>query len=170
MTGPIRASSAGYAPEVAPPAAMPAAPPASPAPVEAEAPPPAPPVTDRQALRTCLIVDDSRVVRKVSRRIVEGLGYAVTEAENGEEALARCRAAMPALILLDWDMPVMTGIEFLTAVRALDGGDRPKAMFCTSHAAPHDIHQGFAAGADEYVTKPFDEPKLRAKLERIGAI
>ena len=122
-----------------------------------------------QGQRTCLIVDDSRVVRKVSRRIVESLGYTAIEAENGEEALNRCRAAMPDLILLDWDMPVMTGIEFIAAVRALPGGEAPKAMFCTSHAEPLDIAKGISAGANEYVVKPFDEPTLRAKLERIGA-
>ena len=118
----------------------------------------------------CLLVEDSRVIRKVAHRIVSGLGYQVIEAENGEEALARCKAAMPDLILLDWDMPVMTGIEFIAAVRALPGGTAPKAMFCTSHAETLDIAKGIAAGADEYVVKPFDEPTLRTKLERIGAI
>ena len=155
----MRASLAGLAPESA----------IAPAPVVAPQPE-APPLAPPQAARTCLIVDDSRVVRKVSRRIVESLGYAAIEAENGEEALLRCRAAMPDLILLDWDMPVMTGIEFIARVRQLDGGDRPKAMFCTSHSEPLDIHKGLSAGADEYVVKPFDEPTLKAKLERIGAI
>ena len=165
----MRPSLAGFAPE---PAVAPA-PVAAPEPVAPEVVAPSleiPPAPAPQRARTCLIVDDSRVVRKVSRRIVEALGYAVIEAENGEEALRRCRAAMPDLILLDWDMPVMTGIEFIAAVRALPGGTAPKAMFCTSHAEPLDIHKGIAAGADEYVVKPFDEPALKAKLERIGAI
>jgi two-component system chemotaxis response regulator CheY len=119
--------------------------------------------------RQCLIVDDSRVVRKVSRRIVEDLGYVVIEAENGQEALARCQASMPDLILLDWDMPVMTGIEFITALRAIEGQFRAKAVFCTSKNDTMDIARGIGAGADEYVIKPFDEMSLRAKLERIGA-
>lgn len=119
--------------------------------------------------RQCLIVDDSRVVRKISRRIVEDLGYVVIEAENGQEALARCKAAMPDLILLDWDMPVMTGIEFITALRAMESPFRAKAVFCTSKNDTMDIARGIGAGADEYVIKPFDETALRTKLERIGA-
>lgn len=119
--------------------------------------------------RQCLIVDDSRVVRKVSRRIVEDLGYTVIEAENGEEALARCKASMPDLILLDWDMPVMTGLEFIQAMRALPGNAWPKTVFCTARRESLDIHAGIGAGADEYVSKPFDEATLTAKLQRIGA-
>jgi two-component system chemotaxis response regulator CheY len=107
------------------------------------------PAAAPQAQRQCLIVDDSRVVRKVSRRIVESLGYQVTEAENGEEALARCKAAMPDLVLLDWDMPVMTGIDFITKLRAFSGPHRPKAVFCTSKNDTLDIHKGIDAGANE---------------------
>lgn len=134
-----------------------------PEPVAASAPAP------RAGPRTCLIVDDSRVVRKVSRQIVESLGYQVTEAENGEEALARCKQALPDLVLLDWDMPVMTGIEFITALRAVPGNERTKAMFCTSKGGAHDIHRGISAGADEFVVKPFDAPTMLAKLRAIGA-
>lgn len=119
--------------------------------------------------RTCLIVDDSRVVRRVSRQIVEKLGYQVIEAENGQEALARCKTAMPDLILLDWDMPVMTGIEFIAALRAIPTDAPPKAVFCTSKSDSHDIARGIGAGADEYVFKPFTEDSLLAKLNKIGA-
>jgi two-component system chemotaxis response regulator CheY len=119
--------------------------------------------------RRCLLVDDSRVVRKVANRIISSLGYVVTEAENGEEALARCKAAMPDLILLDWEMPVMTGVQFVAALRQIGGGMTPKVVFCTSKSDAPDIHKGIDAGADEYVTKPFDEQTLLAKLQRIGA-
>ena len=128
------------------------------------------PAPEAPRQRHCLIVDDSRVVRKVSRRIVEALGYVVTEAENGQEALGRCQLSMPDLVLLDWDMPIMTGIEFIASFRAIRGNERAKAVFCTSKSGAHDIHRGIAAGADEYVTKPFDEATLRAKLQAIGAI
>lgn len=139
-----------------------------PAPIQQAPAMPAPAPTARS--RQCLIVDDSRVVRKVSRAIVESVGYQVIEAENGEEALARCRAAMPDLVLLDWDMPVMTGIEFITELRKIDCPVPPKAVFCTSKSGVHDIHRGIGAGADEYVTKPFDRESLLAKLANIGAI
>lgn len=109
------------------------------------------------------------MIRKVAHRIVSGLGYQVIEAENGEEAVARCKAAMPDLILLDWEMPVMSGVEFVAALRRMQGGAAPKVVFCTSKAETTDIYQGIGAGADEYVTKPFDERTLLGKLRRIGA-
>lgn len=109
------------------------------------------------------------MIRKVSRSIVESIGYQVNEVENGEEALGRCKAAMPDLILLDWNMPVMSGLEFVAALRGLDGGEAPRVVFCTSNADQFNIHKGFEAGADEYVVKPFNAPTLLAKLQRIGA-
>lgn len=143
-------------------------------PPQAVAAPVAPePVATPQAppqVRQCLIVDDSRVVRKVSRAIVEKLGYQVIEAENGEEALARCKLAMPDLVLVDWDMPVMTGIDFVTTLRATPGNERTQVVFCTSKSGAHDIHRGIGAGANEYVTKPFNEVSLTAKLQAIGAV
>ncbi len=125
--------------------------------------------TARDAARSCLIVDDSRVMRRVSRQVVESLGLSVTEAENGSEALARCAAAMPDLILLDWNMPVMSGIEFIAELRAKPGGDRPMVVFCTTENDPAIIGKGVAAGADGFVTKPFDPATLQAKLQRLGA-
>lgn len=118
--------------------------------------------------RTCLVVDDSRMIRKVARRIVEARGFTVVEAENGEEALAQCRKFMPHLVLTDWDMPVMTGLDFVQNFRALPGSADTKVIFCTSKSSAHDIHAGIAAGADEYVVKPFDELGLRRKLESLG--
>ncbi len=108
-------------------------------------------------------------MRSVSRRVVESLGFAVTEAENGREALARCERAMPDLILLDWNMPVMSGIDFIAALRGQPGGDTPKVVFCTTEHEPATVGRGIAAGADGFVTKPFDDRTLQAKLQRIGA-
>jgi two-component system chemotaxis response regulator CheY len=65
----------------------------------------------------CLVVDDSRVVRKVARRILEAHGFIVAEAADGQQALEACRAQMPDCVLLDWNMPVMNGIVFLAAAR-----------------------------------------------------
>ena len=117
----------------------------------------------------CLLVDDSRMIRKVARRIVSDVGYHVEEAENGKEALEKCKRTMPDLILLDWDMPVMTGLEFLAALREESGSKRPKVVFCTAKSDSFDIHQAINYGADEYVTKPFDEVSLMTKLTKIGA-
>ena len=64
-------------------------------------------------MKTCLVVDDSRVIRKVARRVLEDIGFYIAEASDGLEALAWCRTEMPDAVLLDWNMPVMSGIEFL---------------------------------------------------------
>ena len=123
----------------------------------------------RQVRRTCLIVDDSRVVRGLSRRAVESVGFEVSEAENGKEGLARCARSLPDLILLDWNMPVMTGLEFISHLRASAGGQAPRVLFCTTETDPLIIGKGMSAGADGFVAKPFDDATLLAKLERIGA-
>jgi two-component system chemotaxis response regulator CheY len=125
--------------------------------------------TEVVGTRQSLIVDDSRMIRKVARGILENLGYGVAEAENGEEALAKCKHAMPDLILLDWNMPVMSGVEFVSALRGLQADRKPKVVFCTSNADADHIRKGIEAGADEYVIKPFDHQTLQAKLQRIGA-
>nr|WP_271439354.1 response regulator [Pontixanthobacter luteolus] len=122
-----------------------------------------------ETARHCLLVDDSRMIRKIARQIIEARGYAVAEAENGEEALAKCGASMPDLIMLDWDMPIMTGIEFLAKLRAVESAKQPKVVFCTTHSSAMDIHKAIDVGADEFVTKPFTEESLLAKLRNIGA-
>jgi two-component system chemotaxis response regulator CheY len=109
------------------------------------------------------------VIRKVSRHIVESFAFEVTEAENGQDALAKCEDAMPDLILLDWNMPVMNGIEFIAALRRIEGGAQPKVVFCTTENDVAHIREAIEAGADEYVMKPFDHDTLQMKLQLIGA-
>ena len=120
------------------------------------------------AAKTCLIVDDSRVIRKVSSKIAISLGYVPIEAENGEEALARCKKSRPDLVLTDWNMPEMDGITFVTKLRSIPTPKEPVVVFCTSNGEAKDIHDGIAAGADDYIVKPFDEAALKAKLEKLG--
>jgi two-component system chemotaxis response regulator CheY len=122
------------------------------------------------APKTCLIVEDSRVIRKISRHIVESLGMIVGEAENGQHALESCDHTMPDVILLDWNMPVMDGIEFLRALRARPDGAAPKVVFCTTEYDAAHIREAIASGADEYVMKPFDHETLQLKLQLIGVI
>lgn len=118
--------------------------------------------------KVCLIVDDSRVIRKVSTKIVTALGYKAMEAQDGMEALARCKRAMPDIVITDWDMPEMDGLEFVTQLRAIPTPKPPLVMFCTSKSKAADVHAGIKAGADDYIVKPFDEAALKAKLERLG--
>lgn len=118
--------------------------------------------------KTCLVVDDSKVIRKVARHILEALDFAVTEAADGREALDACIAATPDVVLLDWNMPVMSGMEFLRALHASSIMPKPKVIFCTTENGIAHIRAAIEAGADEYVMKPFDRDTLVSKLQLVG--
>jgi two-component system chemotaxis response regulator CheY len=118
----------------------------------------------------CLVVDDSRVVRKAARRLLEGFGFAVREAGDGQEALEACRSALPDFVLLDWNMPVMDGLAFLRAAREEHGMERPVVMLCTTENTQERILQALEAGAQEYVMKPFDAEILGGKLAQLGLL
>ena len=120
--------------------------------------------------RTCLVVDDSRFVRKVARRILEESGFSVDEAEDGEQALLSVRGKMPDCVLLDWNMPNMNGIDCLKAIRAEFGPDQPPVVFCTTESEMSSIEQAIEHGAQEYIMKPFDEGILLGKLSQIGLL
>ena len=117
-----------------------------------------------------MVVDDSRVVRKIARRMLEANGFIVTEAADGSLALDACRQAMPDSVLLDWNMPVMNGLEFLKALRAEFGPDKPLVMFCTTENDISFIEQAITHGAQEFIMKPFDEEILIGKFSQMGLI
>ncbi len=121
-------------------------------------------------MRTCLVVDDSGVVRKIGRRIMEELGFQVIEAENGEKAFEACQRAWPDAVLLDWNMPVMDGYEFLLKLRQMPGGDQPKVVFCTTENDIDHISRALNAGANEYIMKPFDKAIVATKFQEVGLI
>ncbi len=121
-------------------------------------------------MKTCLIVDDSRVVRKVARKILEDLGFVCSEAEDGQQAVEACKTKMPIAILLDWNMPVKTGIEFLRELRQMQGGDGPKVIFCTTENDLSFIQQALSSGANEYIMKPFDSEIVQSKFAQIGLL
>ena len=121
-------------------------------------------------MKTCLVVDDSSVIRKVARRILEGLEFTIVEAEDGQQALDCCRREMPDGVLLDWNMPVMDGYDFLKAMRRMPGGDRPKVVFCTTENDVVHIARALHAGANEYIMKPFDKEIVEAKFQEVGLI
>ena len=116
-------------------------------------------------MKSCLIVDDSSVVRKVARRILEDMDYIVEEAEDGQDAFDKCRQEMPDAILLDWNMPIMSGLEFLKLLRAYVGGDKPHIVYCTVENDIGAIAMALKAGASDYMMKPFDRSILEAKFE-----
>jgi two-component system chemotaxis response regulator CheY len=121
-------------------------------------------------MKTCLVVDDSSVIRKVARRILEGMQFTIIEAEDGQQALDCCRRDLPEAVLLDWNMPVMDGYEFLKALRRMPGGEKPKVVFCTTENDVVHIARALHAGANEYIMKPFDKEIVEAKFQEIGLI
>ena len=113
-------------------------------------------------MKQCLVIDDSSVVRKVARRIFEELDFTVVEAEDGSQALDVCQRTMPDMVLVDWNMPGVSGVEFVAALRARDGG-----------ASENDVAQitrAMRAGADDYLLKPFNREIVEAKLQEIGLL
>jgi len=102
--------------------------------------------------------------------MLEDLGFKVSEAENGELGLQACQAGMPDAILLDWNMPVMDGYEFLTRLRKMPGGESPKVVFCTTENDLSFITRALEAGANEYIMKPFDKEILSTKLQDAGVL
>jgi two-component system, chemotaxis family, chemotaxis protein CheY len=121
-------------------------------------------------MKTCLVVDDSSVIRKVARRILEALEFKIVEAEDGQQALDACRAELPDAILLDWNMPVMDGYDFLKALRRLPDGEKPKVVFCTTENDVAHIARALSAGANEYIMKPFDKEIVEAKFQEVGLL
>jgi len=122
-------------------------------------------------MKHCLLVDDSSVIRKVARRILEDLEFEVSEAEDGAQALEICRQVMPDIIFLDWSMPGIDGVEFLEILRRDETeGDKPKVVFCTSENDVGQIAKAMRAGADDYMLKPFDRSHIEAKLQELGVL
>ena len=119
-------------------------------------------------MKTCLVVDDSKVIRKVARRILEELEFEIKEAEDGQVALDICIEELPDCVLLDWNMPVMDGLEYLDALRKLPGGDRVIVVFCTTENDIQHIKKAIQAGANEYIMKPFDREIIETKFSQAG--
>lgn len=121
-------------------------------------------------MKNCLVVDDSRVIRKVARRILEDMEFSCREAEDGAQALNECRTGMPDAILLDWNMPVMNGLDFLRALRKEKGGEAPVVVFCTTENDMGHITEALRAGANEYIMKPFDSDIISSKFAEVGLV
>jgi len=120
--------------------------------------------------KKCLIVDDSSVVRKVCRRIIESIGFTAQEAVDGKDALDKCADQQPDVILLDWNMPVMDGLEFMKAYRPQQQEHGTIVIFCTTENDITKIMIAMEAGANEYIMKPFDEEIIKTKFKQLGLI
>ncbi len=118
-----------------------------------------------------LIIDDSRAMRSILRRIVTELGFETLEAGNGQEALDHLESGtVPALCLIDWNMPVMDGYTFVTKVRENPDWRDVTLMMVTTESEHGQIVRALAAGAHEYVIKPFTPDAIVDKLELLGLV
>ncbi len=121
-------------------------------------------------MSTCLIVDDSKVVRMVARKILENLKFDVEEADDGEQAISICQNDMPSSVLLDWNMPIKNGIDFLDDLRAMKGVKQPIVVFCTTENDVSSMKEAMKKGADEYIMKPFDSDIIESKFRQVGLL
>ena len=117
-----------------------------------------------------LVIDDSRVVRLMLSRYLSTLGYEVRQAGNGQEALDVLaeNEDLPDVALIDWNMPVMNGLEFVNACRANRKYRSISLMMVTTESEYSQIVRALAAGAHEYLIKPFDNSALSSKLALLG--
>ena len=122
-------------------------------------------------MKTCLVVDDSKIVRKVVRKIVEGLGFGVLEAEDGQQAVDQVKANHVDVVIMDWNMPVMDGLTSTKTIRADAAiASQPLIIFCTTENEFSKIQEAVMSGANEYVMKPFDEAIIAGKFEQLGLL
>lgn len=116
-------------------------------------------------MKIFLIVDDSPVIRKVANRILSDMGFVVVEASDGSEALEKARYNMPDVILVDWDTPGMTGLEFLNAFKMIEDSQDTKILYCTSEIMVSEMTKAKRAGANAFMMKPFNRSILQTKLK-----
>ena len=118
-----------------------------------------------------LVVDDSRAMRSILARLMTNLGFEVTQAGDGAEALATLDAGLrPTVALVDWNMPVMDGLTFIKSVRARDEFRDISLMMVTTESEQSNIVRALAAGAHEYVIKPFTDEVIAEKLALLGLV
>jgi two-component system chemotaxis response regulator CheY len=115
-------------------------------------------------MKRCLVIDDSRVIRRVAAKIIQDLGFTVEEAEDGKKALDACRMRLPDVALIDLDMPIMDGRTYLRALRQMPGGEKVIAVIFTADGEPAVMQQAIDDGADEYIMKPFDSEIIHSKF------
>ena len=119
-------------------------------------------------MKQVLVVDDSPVIRKITRRILEGLQMTASEACDGKQALAACSFQMPDAIFVDGSMPGLDGYDFVRELRKMPGGDRPKVVFCSTEQDTALVAKAMHAGANEFLMKPFDRKSVEAKFLGLG--
>ncbi len=120
-------------------------------------------------MKHVLIVDDSAVVRKVVRRIVEGMDLRISEAEGCIDGLAMCAQAMPDAIIVDASLTDMKPLDFVRQVRQAPGGDRPRIIYCSTENDVVHIAGAMRSGANMFMLKPFTRAELSGRLQTLAA-
>ena len=118
--------------------------------------------------KTCLVVDDSEVIREILTRIIVDLGLEAGQAQNASEAVSYCKDNAPAAVFLDWDLPSMGALDFLRGAAELPSDAKPEIILCATENDPQQFTLAKAAGAAHHVLKPFDKQVIRAKLCELG--
>lgn len=122
------------------------------------------------AKKTCLVVDDSEVIREIALRIITDLGFEAAQAENAATAIAHCQADKPDVVFLDWDLPSMGALDFLRGAGDWPAEERPVIILSATENDPQQFTLAKAAGAAHYVLKPFDKFAVASKLREAGLI
>lgn len=121
-------------------------------------------------MKHCLIIDDSSSIRKVARRILEGLSFRTTEVDNWDDAVAACAAEMPDCVIVDWRLPDQDCFALLAKLRRLPGGDGVKVVYCTLESDRMHLALALRRGIDTYVMKPFDRELMTRSLAAVGLV
>lgn len=121
-------------------------------------------------MKTCLVLEDSELIREIASRILKELAVAPSEAESAAKALDQCRASKIDAVMLDWDLPAMGALDFLRGAAELSPEQKPVIILCATENDPQQFTLAKAAGAAHYLLKPFDKDSVAAKLAEIGLI
>ena len=118
----------------------------------------------------CLVADDSQIIRMVLAKIFTNFGFEVFVAEDGDEVIEKCLAHEPDIVVMDWWLPVIDGIDVLYKIRNDKRIRQPRIIFCSSNSNPDKIAEALQGGADDYLMKPFDEEIIKNKLIILGLL
>jgi two-component system chemotaxis response regulator CheY len=121
-------------------------------------------------MKTCLILEDSELIREIASRILKELSVTPAEAESAAKGLDQCRASKIDAVMLDWDLPAMGALDFLRGAAELLPEQKPVIILCATENDPQQFTLAKAAGAAHYLLKPFDKGTVGAKLAEIGLI
>ena len=121
-------------------------------------------------MKKVLVIDDSSMIRKVTRMILERLHFEVWEAESALQALNMVRRNKPDAIMVDWDMPNMNGVDFIQTYQAQVIGQKPVIIYCVTEYIDSNVNRALQLGADSYLMKPFDLNDVQQKFAECGLL